>query len=483
VLTSLLIDLAILATFVLLGLKLARAMAPEADRLLLTSVAFPLGSGIYTWCVFCLAWAGLPIGRGLLAFVAAALLAGSILLGRITGRRAGGSAILSRAPVSATMPDRILWGILGVLLLVALALSVGRSYSAYDAAAGWAVKGYGIALEGELDAGRVWGLFRLGYPLNIMLQIATFSLFEGETLPGSKLLFPLYLVAICLGSYRFWRKYGVPSRAALLATAFLATNPVAFLHATNGYANLAFAASLILGVLLSLEGILEGSGGLQGIGGLLLGVAAWTRPEGIGFYLAVVLGLMLLRARREIGTIRALPWLVPGAVIVLGWFVFAWKAVMVGHLGETIRAVPSGLTLGDANLFELYLIPRLFLERAISPGNWGLFLPVVLALSLLGLAARRSWQRPLMLSLVVLTLIAAALPVLIYYARAFAPSTDFQAVLRRDFDRAFLPGFLMLCITAVQAAAGRYQAATPMDGKPMPQTALPAGAGDSRAAR
>jgi hypothetical protein len=482
-LTSLLIDLVILAAFVLLGLQLARAIAPAADRLLLTSVAFPLGSGIYTWCVFCLAWVGLPIGRGLLALVAAALLTGSIVFGRITKRRAGGSAMLSRVPVSAAMPDRILWGILGVLLLVALSLSVGRSYSAYDAAAGWAVKGYGMALEGELDAGRVWGLFRLGYPLNIMLQIATFSLFEGETLPGSKLLFPLYLAAICLGSYRFWRKYGVPSRPALLATAFLATNPVAFLQATNGYANLAFAAALVLGVLLSLEGILEGNGGLQGIGGLLLGIAAWTRPEGIGFSAVVVLGLILLRASARIGTIRGLHWLAPGAVIVLGWYAFAWKAVMVGHLGETIRAVPSGLSLGDANLLELYLIPRLFLERAISPGNWGLFLPAVLALSLLGLAARRSWQRPLMLSLVVLTLIAAALPVLIYYARAFAPSTDFQAVLRRDFDRAFLPGFFMLCITAVQAAAGRLQAAIPMVGEPRPQTAFPAGARDSRAAR
>jgi hypothetical protein len=482
-LTSLLIDLVILATFVLLGLQLARAIAPAADRLLLTSVAFPLGSGIYTWCVFCLAWVGLSIGRGLMAFVAVALLAGSLLLGRITRPRAGASALPTRVPARASVPDRLIWGILGALLIAALALSVGRSYSAYDAAAGWAVKGYGMALEGELEAGRVWGLFRLGYPLNIMLQIATFSLFEGEVLPGSKLIFPLYLVAVCLGGYRFWRKYGVPSRPALLATAFLATNPVAFLHATNGYANLAFAATLTIGILLSVEGLLESSGSLLGIGGLLLGIAAWTRPEGIGYYLAVVLGLVLLRARARIVSRRALAWLAPGAVIVLGWYAFAWKAVMVGHLGETIRAVPSGLTLGDANLLELYLIPRLFLERAISPGNWGLFLPAVLALSLLGLAARRSWQRPLMLSLVVLTLIAAALPVLIYYARAFAPSTDFQAVLRRDFDRAFLPGFFMLCITAVQAAAGRLQAAIPMVGEPRPQTAFPAGARDSRAAR
>jgi hypothetical protein len=88
-----------------------------------------------------------------------------------------------------------------------------------------------------------------------------------------------------------------------------------------------------------------------------------------------------------------------------------------------------------------------------------------------------------MLSLVVLTLISAALPVLIYYARAFAPSTDFQAVLRRDFDRAFLPGFFMLCITAVQAAAGRLHAAIPMVGEPRPQTPFPERARDSRAAR
>jgi len=482
-LTSVLVDLSILAIFILLGLQLARCVAPEADHLLLAGVAFPLGTGIYTWCVFCLAWVGLPLGRGLLACVAAALLIGSVLFRRAKRRPGGGDAKPVEGSISTGMLDRALWGALGVLLLVALALSVGRSYSAYDAAAGWAVKGYGIALEGELDAGREWGLFGLGYPLNIMLQVATFSLFEGETLPGSKLLFPLYLVAVCLGSYRFWRKYGVSSRQALLATAFLATNPVVFLHATNGYANLAFAATLTLGTLLSLEGILEGNGGLQGIGGLLLGIAAWTRPEGIGFSVVVVLGLLLLQALARIGTVRVLPWLVPGAAIVLGWNAFAWRAVMVGHLGETIQAVPSGLTLADGNLFELYLIPRLFLERAISPGNWGLFLPAVLTLSLLGLAARRSWQRPVILSLFVLSMIVAAIPVLIYYARSFAPSADFQEILRRDFDRAFLPSFFMVCVTAVQAAAGRTSSARATGKEAMHQAALPAAADDSRAAR
>jgi hypothetical protein len=88
-----------------------------------------------------------------------------------------------------------------------------------------------------------------------------------------------------------------------------------------------------------------------------------------------------------------------------------------------------------------------------------------------------------MLSLVVLTLIAAALPVLTYYARSFAPSADFQAVLRRDFDRAFLPGFFMLCITAVQAAAGRTPSGERSVEAPMVQPSLPAGARDSRAAR
>ena len=482
-LTSLLIDLSILAIFILLGLQLARCIAPGADRLLLTSVAFPLGSGVYTWCVFCLAWIGLPLGRGLLAFVAAALLVGSVLFRRVSRGPVRGEANLVGGPADAGMRDRALWAALGVLLLVALALSVGRSYSAYDAAAGWAVKGYGIALEGELDAGREWGLFGLGYPLNIMLQVATFSLFEGETLPGSKLLFPMYLVAVSLGSYRFWRKYGVSSRPALLATGFVATNPVVFLHATNGYANLAFAATLTLGTLLNLEGILEDRARIQAIGGLLLGIAAWTRPEGIGFFVAVVLGLFLLWALAGIGTIRALPWLVPGAALALGWNGFAWKALLQSHLGETLQAVPSGLSLSDPNLFELYLIPRLFLERAIDPGNWGLFLPAIMALSLLGLAARRSWQRPVILSLFVLSMIVAALPVLIYYARSFAPSADFQEILRRDFDRAFLPGFFMLCVTAVLAAAGRTPSQRATSEVPMPQAALPAAADDSRAAR
>ena len=49
----------------------------------------------------------------------------------------------------------------------------------------------------------------------------------------------------------------------------------------------------------------------------------------------MVLGLILQRVVARIGTIRALPWLVPGAAVALGWNAFAWRAVMVGHLGET----------------------------------------------------------------------------------------------------------------------------------------------------
>ena len=57
--------------------------------------------------------------------------------------------------------------------------------------------------------------------------------------------------------------------------------------------------------------------------------------QGIGFFVAVVLGLILQRVVARIGTIRALPWLAPGAALALGWNAFAWRAVMVGHLGET----------------------------------------------------------------------------------------------------------------------------------------------------
>ena len=94
-------------------------------------------------------------------------------------------------------------------------------------------------------------------------------------------------------------------------------------------------------------------------------------------------------------------------------------------------------------------------ERAIFPENWGLFLPAVQALSLLGLAARRGWQRPVILSLFFLSVIVAALQVLICYVRACAPWANLQAILRRDSDRAFLPGFFMLRVTAVLAATDR----------------------------
>lgn len=110
----------------------------------------------------------------------------------------------------------------GVLFGMALLTSLTRAYSTYDGIANWTLKGYGMALERSIFAGAKWGGHVLSYPQNLPLTIAMFRLADGDILPGSKLLFPLFAFSLFLGINRHLRAMGTRSWISLLWIALLA---------------------------------------------------------------------------------------------------------------------------------------------------------------------------------------------------------------------------------------------------------------------
>jgi len=461
VIASLLVGLAVVVALSVFGVQLARAILGRSTWLELLGLAYPLGSGVLTWLLFLLSWIGLRMTALSVAATAAFALAGATWAAEVRRKLILQSASDSRRGIwegTGGTSARVGLGLaFAVLMLAALVISVGRSYAAYDAMAGWALKGYGIAAGGSVLAGRDWGMWGLNYPLNIMLQVATFRLFGGDLLPESKLLFPLYLASVCLGIFLFWRRFRVAPALAALGLMLIATNPVVFIHATNGYANLPFAAVLTLGVLTGIDGVASHDQPRQFLSGLLLGIGVWTRPEGVLYAAPIAAALVAIARIGRRGKVFPLALLSPLLGLSIPWLLFAGTHYELDPVwiqqGDTavlaITNLLKGISAGGARLSTLYLIVRLFIERALLPENWGAYLPVVALLFALSAFARRTWARREILYLVAVSVITIVLPVALYLVLSIHGLPDFVLVLRRDFDRAYLPAYFMTNVLAI----------------------------------
>jgi hypothetical protein len=333
-------------------------------------------------------------------------------------------------------------------------LSVAHAYGSWDAAAGWAAKGYGIAKEGTIFAGEIWGAWALTYPLNLPLQIAQFQLFGHDLVPLSKALFPIYLASLGMGAYRFWRSEGASNALSSLGMLFIITVPHLFLHGTRGYANLPLAAYLVQAALWGIVGLERGDRRAMLMSGLLLGLAGWTRAEAFTYCLAVAIALVLsfwLAGKRRFNFTW---WLIPFVVITGGWLVFGWHAVSTDRLGGiAFKNLLAAWPAGELHLRQLYLIPRLLYDRALELTRWGALFQVVAVLVVLRLYTLRPKDKPKVFAAFVATALVSFVSVGLFYLQSYALGSTFQRVLTESFDRAFFPAAVLMVVTAVRMYA------------------------------
>ena len=469
------IDLLIVAGLVALGLALVRLILERPGPLEYASLAFPVGSGAFTWLLFLLSWAKVPLAPAsvLLAYaLALGLLVVLVRLTRSARLSAGDASQPSEADVHVRLHRAGLLASAVIFLAIMSPLAVLKAHSYWDAAAGWIVKGYGIALEGDIRAGQTWGAWGLSYPLNIPLQATLFRLFDGDRLPGSMLVFPMYGLSLAVGVYRFWRRQAVGELQSLLGMLLMLTNPLVLLHSSIGYANLPTTVYLVLGACWMLEGLAKARHPDIILGSLLLGLAGWTRPEAVGYGLVLLPALLLhvrIVRKRWISVWGAL---LPFAILVGIWFVFGGTAVRESKLGGAVGSVVPAMQTGEFRLFELYLIPRLLAERALEPKTWGYLFPVAGVLCLAGLP--RLFRRPAgfqQWAITLTTAVFAAIPVGLFYVRSFTFPDHFISLLNRSFDRAFLPAAAMVLVLGFTLFFGR-EGADGISGAAAPAPAL-----------
>lgn len=446
---SLLLDTLVLLSLASLGGLLALAVLSHLNLLQLLSLAYPLGAGAFTWAVFLVSALGFQasIARLLIFYCLVMMLLGLVIL---TQRKVFHIKFgLGGARVGTKVQYWILWLLIGTIFLFAAFLAVTRSYSSWDAAAGWAIKGYGIAQEGSIYAARRWGAWGLSYPLNIPIQISFFRSITNDVLPGSKLIFPIYFVSAILACVDFWIRRGVSVCVSLVAAIFLALTPFLFLHATIGYANLPLACYLILSAIWALEGVFGVRTRKLVMSGILLALSSWTRPEALLYCLGIVIAVILAHLITKRGRIAWIPWLLPFLIGAGSWFVVGGRSAQQSHLGQAVYGVLPSILDGEFRLFELYLIPRLFVERALDVERWGVLFPLIAIVALIGIWRLRPRRDPEIFSLLLISVFLGLIPMLLFYVRAFTRSSDFVQLLNRSFDRAFLPASIALFVFAI----------------------------------
>jgi hypothetical protein len=438
-----LVDLLLLAGMWVLGILIVRGIVPDAGSFEQIALGYGLGVASVTLLLFLLSWAGAPLTASTILVVFLVLVAAALLLRKFFGPSA------SRPP--AAVPGRLErivdlagWILLGAFGLFLLVISVGLSYYLWDSMAIWSVKGYGIGLEGSIFAAQQWGAKGIAYPLNLPIAISIFYRFDGDQLPGSKLLFPGFFIALLAGMRVYLRRLNLPAWLGWGAVIAVGTAPFLLQYSLIGYANIASAYYYALGLMWIGIGLSAGDGRRAVVGSLLLAFSVWTRLEGLEFWLIAVAGLALLWIRPMLSRKMILGILLPALVVGGSWVVFG----RLNHATTGETAVLSGaltrLLHGELHPTAVAQIVRFTGYLVVKTRAYGLVLPVVVGLALLAtLFNSRVRKDRLSMTLLVTGLVTGLGVMFMYYLTSYDPA-GLDWWLGTGYDRMLFGAFILL---------------------------------------
>jgi len=230
----------------------------------------------------------------------------------------------------------------------------------------------------------------------------------------------------------------------------LALTPLLFEHATLGYANLPYTAYLVLGCGEAVQGIVTQDSRRQVLSGVLLGLAAWTRPEGALAVASTMVALGLAVHWTRPLRLRLLAWILPTAVLAGVWVVFVVTHAPGGQIQQALGAALQFWAQGEMHLSAFYWIARFMGRQAIELSVWGV-LPLA-CVTLLVLGVRRLGPRShpdAFLAGVVLVVLAAGVTLQFYLA-------DFQGQLMNylgnSANRMYMPVVVLAAVLGLLVA-------------------------------
>lgn len=448
------LDLLVIGVLLLIGILFTRIISKSFEYSAVLSLAFPLGTGLLTWIILILWWLGVPDLRVTYVYASLILIIGLwAISARGTSRPKWAPKLILSKIRSQDPLSKVFLIIISTSLLIAFVISVGRSYSVWDAVAVFSVKGYGIALENSIDGARTWGSQGLTYPLNIPLLISFFRMTSGDLLPGSKLIFPLYLLSILIASYRFWRLFSVRKIYSFLGVLLLASVPILFEHATIGFTNLPLAAYLTLAVIWGIEGIYTRDPRPQIVSSLLFGFAAWIRPEGILYSLMGMFAVILISRIMKQGLIDLRRFTFPFLIIGVTWMAF--YSINGGGDSQAmggVNAAMNSFSNGNYDIDQLLRIIRFAVRSILRTKVWGMLFVVSFILIARWLISKQRANAQILITALVASIALGSVSLLLFYLGQFDNEPDFLiGWLQRGFTRTFIPSSIMIGITGILA--------------------------------
>jgi hypothetical protein len=458
---ALVMDILILGCFFIIGFLVLSLIDFQRNWGDIVELSIPLAMGLFSWGLFLLSYLGFPLSLGTVMFLFLVYL--SFTLGAyyfIRKSIPGFPRFMGFADNNPSYFSRIVFIVLLAFLTAVFGLvifiAIGRGYSMFDDIVNWSFKGYAMVDSGTIWAAGRWGGHVLAYPMNLALSIGVFRLADGDVIPGSKFLYLALVFSLLFGCYRFLARNSTPRILALASVTALLLVPLFFMHATIGFANLPFTSYLVLGVLYSLEAVrsLKLSQGM--LGGLLLALSAWTRPEGIMFgfaFLALIffLAFFVLKTRMSLALAAAL--ILPMVVIPGVWMILLGSQGMAeDQIGLALDVVLNNLVLGSLYNEHISTLAGYAIKTFYAgPFMFLLFSAAVIILS----APLTKWyMNRFKLSLFILDVLAFILPGFMFFIASFSEK-DYAAFLDQSFDRAYLPALTITILVAALALSHR----------------------------
>jgi hypothetical protein len=372
------------------------------------------------------------------------------------------AALLTKKVQLDIITDLFVWGStldIWTILIVMLGglyifLAVGAGVHATDSYVLWGAKGAGLASEG-LSGVITRGTNTTVYPLHISMLLGMLMDTFGDTLPASKLIFPVYYLSLLLVIYEFLREMS-ESVLAGLSTLVLATMPVLARHARIGYANLPLTFYLVVGVILFVRAISESKLNLKRMlwimSGILFALAIWTRPEGLWLVIGILIAsLSCLLISREFKHLHKI-WLITIAPLFVG---VGWKLtssrfyVGVDSVEGNLEKIVHQFSLSNFHQGEFILILKYFLRQFYNFQTWGAVgLGSLIAILVFFLSVHKQGCK---LWILLMTAASSLVVIIaIYYVFSFDQVHDIGWWLGSGFSRMIMPGMTLLWLGVVR---------------------------------
>jgi hypothetical protein len=447
-----LIDILIVVFLFILGFLFISLIVYNASWLDIIILSFPIAIGLLSWTIFITSYAGIPITTATILIWFIGLLVIGLIIHRILKKRWPKlpAIQIGKSLVRFFVRDRI--GLLiGIAIIIWFSLSavisIGRGYSLFDDIANWALKGYSIAFQHSIWGGELRGGHILAYPMNLQLSITIFRLFDGDLLPGSKMIFIIMTSSLLLGCYKFLKQGGVSTRIAMMGILILITTPVIFFYSTVGYGNWPFTINLVLGLFWSLEGVFKNKNDSIIIGGSLLAFAAWTRPEGIGFSSIIIITILLaalILYKIKLNLKQLIGFISPMILFPTTWFILLGAREMArDQIGGTIRDFLPQILHGNFQIPYLLSIAKYSFSYFTSWRNAGYFWLILIVLGTILYILIKPRHKNF-LPIIICLLITFLVPIGMFYVASFPAISNFDIFLDVSYDRAMLPAIILL---------------------------------------